>query len=172
MEEREMKRALLLLLMVASVACGADREFDRVVSAIEKHYGVKRTHIPLMGVANFFVKVARPAGTSGFKLAVFEDLPDSGYDDQEALDRLLDEVSHGRLHPLVVTRSRRDNESTYILAAEAGKDTDILIATFERNEATVIEARVSMPTLAQMMAAPSHAHYLIGVKHDRDDDGR
>ena len=35
----------------ASAAYGADREFDRLVGAIQDHFGVKRTHIPLMGVA-------------------------------------------------------------------------------------------------------------------------
>ena len=64
-------RPACLALLISVSAAGADREFDRVVKAIESHYGTSRLHIPLMGVANFAVKVGRPAGASGFKIAVF-----------------------------------------------------------------------------------------------------
>src|SRR5580704_19671935 len=101
-----MKRALAILLVAAGVAFGADHEFDRVVNAVESHYGVKRTHIPLMGVANFFIKVAHPAGTSGVKIAIFEDLPTNmEYSDSDDLSRFMDGICRGGLHPLVLTRS-------------------------------------------------------------------
>ena len=63
-----MNRALAVLLVAAGVASGG--EFDRVANAIEKHYGVKRTHIPMMGVADLFLNVAHPAGTTGFTSTV------------------------------------------------------------------------------------------------------
>ena len=164
-------RVLALLLAAGGAAYGADREFDRVVGAIEKHYGVKRTHIPLMGVANLFVKVAHPAGTSGFKLAVFDDLPEPAYDDRGDLDHVMDEVCAGRLHPLVVTHSRRDGEATYILTGEVGKSTELLIATFDRHEATVIQVTVNMDTLLKLIGSGENAHRMF--LGDRDtDDGR
>jgi hypothetical protein len=156
-------------LAVCTAACAADREFDRVVSAVEHHYNVKRTHIPLMGLANLFVKVAHPAGTSGFKLAVFEDLPEPTFEDVAALDRFMEGV-RGRLHPMVVTRSRRDGEASYIYAGEVGKSTELLIATFERHEATVIEVTVNMETLLKMIGSPDHAHRLFDERHDSDHD--
>lgn len=167
-------RVLALFLAAAGIAYGADREFDRVVGAIEKHYGVKRTHIPLMGVANLFVKVARPAGAHGFKLAVFDDLPSpAAYDDRAELDRFMDDACGGRLHALVVTHSRRDSESSYILAGEVGKTTELLIATFEPHEATVIQVTVDMETLLKMIGTPDDAHRMFRHEHDRDhDDGR
>jgi hypothetical protein len=165
-------RLLALFLAAVSAAYGADREFDRVVKAIEKHYDVKRTHVPLLGVANLFVKVARPAGTSGFKLAVFEDLPSpSPYDDRVELDRFMDDVCRGGLHALVVTHSRRDGESSYILAGEVGKSSELLIATFERHEATVIQVTVDMDTLLKMIGTPDEAHRMFR-EQDRGDDGR
>lgn len=165
-------RLLALFLAGFSAAYGADREFDRVVKAIEKHYNVKRTHVPLLGVANLFVKVARPAGTSGFKLAVFEDLPSpSPYDDRVELDRFMDDVCRGGLHALVVTHSRRDGESSYILAGEVGKSSELLIATFERHEATVIQVTVDMDTLLKMIGTPDEAHRMFR-QQDRGDDGR
>jgi hypothetical protein len=161
------KGILALFLAAAGAAYSADREFDRVVTAVEKHYGVKRTHIPLMGLANFFVKVAHPAGTSGFKLAVFEDLPAPRFDDRAELDRFMDDV-RGHLHPLVVTRSRRDGESSYIYAGEVGKSTELLIASFERHEATVIQVTVDMETLLKMIGSPDHAHRMFDDHHDSD----
>ena len=168
-------RLAALFLAACTAVCGADREFDRVVSAVEQHYHVKRTHIPLMGLANLFVKVAHPAGTSGLKLAVFEDLPEPAFEDQAELNRFMDGV-RGRLHPMVITRSRRDGEASYIYAGEVGKSTELLIATFERHEATVIEVTVDMETLLKMIGSPDHAHRMFGDNHgDRDhdsDDGK
>ena len=149
-------RILIGILAVSVAALAGDQEFDRIVQAIETHYGTKRTHIPFMGLANFAVKVARPAGTSGFKLAVFEDLSYSA-EDQEKLDRFMYGLSGGDLHPLVRTHSRRDRESTYIFMGEAGRSTKVLIAAFERNEATVIEVKVDMETLLKWIDSPELA---------------
>jgi hypothetical protein len=151
-------RLLALLLAVSSAAYGADQEFDRIVKAIENHYGIKPAHIPFMGAAGFFVKVVRPAGTSGFKLAVFEDLQAStGYRDQLELDRFMEGIASGGLHRLVVTHSRRDGEASYILAGEIGKSTRMLIATFDRYEATVVEVRVDISTLLKTLGSPDEA---------------
>jgi hypothetical protein len=166
------QRVLAVFLAAVGAAYCADHEFDRVVSAVEKHYGVKRTHVPLMGVANLFLKVGHPAGTSGFKLAMFEDLPSPSFEDQAELDRFMDGV-RGRLHPLVVTRSRRDGEASYIFAGEVGKSTELLIASFERHEATVIQVTVNMETLLKMIGSPDYAHRMFDGRRDSDsDDGK
>jgi hypothetical protein len=73
----------------------------------------------------------------------------------------------------VVTRSRRDGESSYILAGEVGKSTELLIATFERHEATVIEVTVNMETLLKMIGSPDDAHRMFDGRRDSDsDDGK
>ena len=157
-------RLLAGILLAAGAAFGANAEFDRVVKAIENQYGVQRTHIPLVGAANFFVKVIRPAGVSGFKLAVFENLHTS-YREQEQLDGFMDGLAARDLHPLIRVHSRRDGESTYILTGEIGKTTKILIITFERNEATVIQVNANMETLLRTIDAPGEArHSLTGTR--------
>ena len=160
-----MIRVLILLCAATAAVHAAGRDFDRLVSAIEKHYGVKRTHVPLMGFANFVVKVAHPAGTSGFTLATFEDLP--AVPDQAELERVIDDVCRGGLRRVVVTHSRRDREASYILAGEAGKSTELLIATFERTEATVIEVKVDLDALFRMLGTPADAHNIF---QDHGDD--
>ncbi len=158
-------RCLAALLSVSATAFGADREFDRVVKEIESHYATRRTHIPLLGVANFVVEVGRPAGASGFKLAVFQDLGSSReYDGPADLERFMDGLSSGRLHPLIRVRSQRSGESTYIYTGDAGKSTKMLIATFQRRQATVIQVKVNMDTLMKTIASPGSAGKSFGVK--------
>jgi len=158
-------RLACVALLVSVSAIGADREFDRVVKRIESHYGTTRLHIPLMGVANFVVKVGRPAGASGFKIAVFQDLGSSReHGDAADLERFMDGLATGDLHPLIRVRSQRSGESTYIFTGEVGKSTKMLIATFQRREATVIEVKVNMDTLMKTVASPGTAGKSFGVK--------
>jgi hypothetical protein len=142
-------RFTALLLLASCVAFGGDWEFDRVVKAIESHYGTKRTHIPFLGVANLFVKVARPAGASEFKLAIFEDL-------QSPASADLDYFMSG-FNPVVRVHSRHKRESTYIYAGEIGRSTKMLIATFNANEATVIQVKVNVDTLLNWLDKPELA---------------
>ncbi len=171
-----MKRLLAVALVaVAATAFAADRGFDRLVSDIENHYGVKRTHIPMMGLANFVVKVARPAGTRGFKIAIFENFRVGEYGDQRSLDHFIANACRGsQLHPMIVTHSRGSGESSYILAGESGKNTKLLIATFERNEATVIQVEVDAEALARTLNSPAQAHRWFRGEHteNRDWDDR
>jgi len=151
-------RLLALLLATASATYAGENEFDRIVKAIESHYGASPTHSPFMGMASFLVKVARPAGTSGFKLAVFENLGSSpSYGQHAELDRFMRSLSGNGLHPLVRTHSRASDESTYIFTGETGRSTRMLIATFQRNQATVIEVRANMDTLLKTIESPQHA---------------
>jgi hypothetical protein len=158
-------RLLAAVLVVCAVAFAGDWEFDRIVDAIESHYGAKRTHIPFLGLANFAVKVVHPAGASGFKLAVFEDLKSSRVDRME-LDRFMNSISDGGLQQLVRVHSRRNAESTYIFMGDEGKSTKVLVATFERNQATVVEVKVNMDTLLKMINQPEHAGKSFNSKED------
>jgi hypothetical protein len=169
-------RCLAAFLAVSTAAFGADREFDSIVHAIESHYGTTRTQIPFMGVASLFVKVARPAGTSDFKLAVFQDLESApgyragnrnGYTDHDELDNFMSHLSVSGMRPIVRVHSRRDGESTYIYSGEIGRSTKMLLATFQRNQATVIEVKVNMATLLNWIKSPELAGKSFSVNEDR-----
>ena len=157
---------LPVFLMLSGAAMGGDWEFDHIVKAVESHYATSRTHIPLMGVANLFVKVARPAGASGFKLAVFEHFNGpQEYSELVELDRFMSEVCVGGMHPLVRVHSRRGGESsTYIFAGDVRKNTNMLIATFGRTEATVVQVKVNRNTLLQSLQSPEGAagNFIVG----------
>jgi hypothetical protein len=160
-------RLLALILAASAAAFGADRDFDRLVKAVESHLGATRTHIPLLGVANFFVKAARPEGVAGFRLAVFEDLRPLAEDSGEALDRIMAEASTG-LHSLVRVRSSRDREWTYIYLGDAGKTTTMLIATFERHEATIVKVKLSVSALLKALEDPRRAGTSFGPDAEKD----
>jgi hypothetical protein len=147
-------RLLALLLAASSAAFGAGNEFDRLVKAVESHFGVRRTYVPLMGFANFIVNVARPEGARGFKLAIFEDFRGDPADPE--LDRIMERAAGGAV-PMVRTHSRRDGEASYIYLSEAGKVSRVLIATFERHEATIVEVKVDMDRLVRLLDDPARA---------------
>ena len=108
-------KVLAVFLAASGVVLMGDSEFDHVVHAIEIHYQTKRTHIPFLGLANVFVKVARPAGTSEFKLAIFEDLKSIGSRDEQELDHFMRELSSGRLHRGWRRRRIRCQRREYVL---------------------------------------------------------
>jgi hypothetical protein len=123
-------------------------------------------HIPLMGVANLFVKVARPAGASSVKVAIFEDLQSApGYGDAADLDQLFDGLSASGLRPMVRVHSRHNAEATYICTEEVGKSVRMLVVTFSPNEATVVAATVDMETFVKTITSPELAGKTFGVKH-------
>jgi len=153
-------RLLSLLLLISATGSAAAHEFEDLVKAIERHYGAKRTHIPLMGAANLFVKVAHPAGTSGFKLALFDNFS-LGDEDAAQLNRFM-EAAGGSLHPTIRTHSR-GGEATFLYTGEVGRSTRVLIATFERNQATVIEVNVSMEVLMKLIQSPGDANQMFGI---------
>jgi len=151
-------RLLVTFLAASGVILIGDSEFDHVVKAIEVHYHTKRTHIPFLGVANLVVKVAHPAGASDFKLALFEDLDAIDDRDDRELDQFMSELSTGRLHRVVRVHSSRDHEAIYIFADdEDARSTRMLLATFQRDQATVVQVKVDMNALIKWIGSPDEA---------------
>jgi hypothetical protein len=160
---------LLLVFLAAAGTAFAGHEFDDMVRAIETHYGATRTHIPLMGLANFVLKVGHPAGTSGFHIALFQDLKsDIDEDNQAEMDRFMDSLNSPTLRPLIRTRSRESGDATYIFHGEVGKTSQLLVATFGRHEATVIELKVNFDTLIRWIQNPELAGRSLKGDGDRD----
>ncbi len=159
-------RILAVLLLASAIGFAADREFDEIVKAIESHYGTHPEHVPLMGLANFAVRTAHPAGVSGFKIAVFDNLDASQRGDSSDLDAFMNTLSVRDMRPLVQVRSQASGESTYVFAGESGKSTKMLIANFGRNEATVVQVRMSMEALIKALQDPQHIGDSYGSRRD------
>lgn len=156
--------------LLTGAAYAGDAEFDRIVRAIESRYGAHPVHVPFMDAANFVLKVAHPEGASGVKLAVFEDIRElKSADDPETWqdrDRLMDSISGGSLHPLLREHSRGDGQATYIFVEPESahrQSTRLLIATFGRNDATVIEVKANIDHLLKSLQDPEHASHELGA---------
>jgi hypothetical protein len=152
----------MAILISWSAASAADREFEQIVKAIESQYGVKPTHIPLLGLGNLFLKTAHPAGVSGFKVAVFENLGDRG--DHGDLDSVMGRID-SNLHAIVQVHSRPSGESTYIFMGNPGKSTRMLIASVEDHEATVMEVKLDTEALLRFLRDPDHIGDTLGIHH-------
>jgi hypothetical protein len=156
-------RFLPAFLAASGVLLIGDSEFDHVVKAIEVHYHAKRTHIPFLGVANLVVKVAHPAGASEFKLAVFDDLDAIDDRDERELDQFMSSLSTGRLRSVVRVHSSRDRDAIYMYAdSDDSSSTRMLIATFQRDQATVVQVKVDVNSLIKWIGSPD--------KHDWSDE--
>ncbi len=160
-------RMLLALLLTWSPARAAGREFEQIVKAIETHYHAKPTHIPFLGLGNFVLKTARPAGVSSFRIAVFDDL-DQRDQDLGDLDVFMSRLGDANLHPIVQVHSNQNGESTYIFLGNPGKSTRMLVTSIEAREATVLEVKVETEALLRLLRDPEHIGDALGI-HDRQD---
>lgn len=138
-----MKRTSVVLvaivLLFAPIAAAADAELNSVVSAIEKTYGITRTHLPW--VARFAAKPAMWGSGARMEFEVFED---QGI----ALSRTSDlgEVTSKALGPewrlFLRTESRRDGERAFIYVRPEGKRLLMMIIAAERNETSVMKLKL------------------------------
>lgn len=156
---------LKLALSLAYMPAAADNEFGALVKHLEKHYNARRTRIPFLGLAGFIVKVVRPAGAKGFKLAVFEDQDFSRAADDTAFETVMGRALGDGWQPFVRVYSRRSGERAYIYAKQSGKDVQLMIATIEAREAVVMQVKLNPDTLAKWMEKPNQMGGILSARH-------
>jgi hypothetical protein len=146
-----MRRAVAIFVLAALPLAAGGNDFDSMVRTMENHYGKKKVYIPFMGFANFIVKVAKPAGARDFKLAVFEDIDPSRHPTFDELDR---KFRPNGWKPFVRVTSKHEGERVQIYARESGRDHELLITTFERDEAVMVRVKVNAEGLARWVNNP------------------
>jgi len=144
---------LAVLLLTTATASAKEDDFKMLVQHVESHYHAKRLRIPLLGLANFAVKIVRPKGVKGFKLAVFEDQDFSPQPGDRRFETTIRGVLPLEWQPLVCVRSR-GGERTYIYAREDGKDIKLLVVTLGPRNAVVIEAKLNPKSLMNDLDQP------------------
>jgi len=151
-------RIVLLILSVSTLAAAGDNEFRGVVHAIEGHYSIHHSHVPLLGFAMWF---ARPAGISGVKLAMFENF--RAHTDSEDVSRLVENSLGPDWHPFVRVRTRNNGkdqddsnnaETTLIYVSPAGGKLRMMIVNVESSEATVVEVKLSDRSIKGWLKEP------------------
>ncbi len=157
MRKRVFGQLLVLALVCATAhttALASGDDFKMIVKTIESRYNAKRKKIPFLGLANFLVKIVKPAGVKDFKLAIFEDQDFSpGPQDFEFESTVRRSLSK-KWQPTVRSTSVAQGLRTYIYSQPAGKDFKLLSVTIERRQAIVVEAKVDPQTLAKFLEKP------------------
>jgi hypothetical protein len=141
---------VVVLVLCASTLFAADRGFQDVVNAIETTYGVRHMHIPLLGVALFFV---RPDGVRCRKLAVFENFH-SSVDTVDA-SRVIEESLGPDWHLFVRLHSKGSHgETTLIYANPSGHKMRMMVVNVESSEATVVEVNIPDHSITKWLKEP------------------
>jgi VWFA-related protein len=149
--------AIMIALLVASsaVAWAKGKGFKDVVKHLETNYRAKKTRIPMLGLANFAVKVIRPAGVKGFKLAVFEDQDFFRRSSESPFDAVMRESYDKSWQPLIQINSKRDgNSRTFIYSRTSGKDVHFALAVLEDREAVLLEVKFNPDAAAKFLENP------------------
>jgi hypothetical protein len=137
----------------AQMARASDPEFDAITKHLKLHYNARRVHIPFLGLANFFVKIVRPAGVKSFKVAIFQNLNfASGKEDSE-LGLVMRNALSMDWQPLVRVRSR-DGQQIYAYAKGEGENLKLLVVTIANSDAVVARVKVSPQKLSEFLNNP------------------
>lgn len=148
-----MKRLILgavcaaALLALAPPLRAGEATFGSVVARLERNLGIRQERVPMMGLANFLVRVARPAGVSEFRLAIFEDVSTRHGETAQAFRDEMERATRGEWSPLIRVTNRRSGELTSIVAQQVGKRMKLLIAVVDDDDAVVMEVKVDADTL-------------------------
>jgi Ca-activated chloride channel homolog len=149
--------AIMIALLVSPsfFALAKGKGFKDVVKHIEKNYGAKKVRIPFLGLANFAIKLIRPAGVKGFKLAVFEDQNFSARPEAASFDSVMREAYNKDWRPMVQINSKRNgNSHTFIYVKYSGKDVQFALAVLEDREAVLLEVKFNPDAAARFLENP------------------
>jgi len=146
---------IALLASPSFFALAKGKGFKDVVKHIETNYGAKKVRIPFLGLANFAIKLIRPAGVKGFKLAVFEDQNFSAREGAASFDAVMREAYNKEWRPMVQVSSKRNGAShTFIYVRSSGKDVQFALAVLEDREAVVLEVKFNPDAAARFLENP------------------
>lgn len=130
--------AVLAVLATAGIATAAD--FEDVARNVESRLGMRRTRMPGKGfLMNSFVAVSRPGGARAMKLAAFES--ENGRFRAEMFQSAVLEAAGGWT-PVVQVQSLKGREEVALYIRPAGKKLELLIATSEHGEGTLVYLKI------------------------------
>lgn len=146
-----MRGALFAMLALATALPAGAASFHSIVDNVEAQLGVRRVRTTGMGaVVNSFLFVRRPGGASSMNFATFE----GGMPGFQAAVR----SAAGRdWRPMITVHSKRQAEDVAIYVRTAGTKFELLIATSERGEATLVQMRLEGSRILEWLREPGRA---------------
>lgn len=136
-----------------ATARAKDPEFDAITKHLKAQYKAKRRKIPFMGLANFAVKIIRPAGIKSVKVAIFEELNHAPAAGNNELSAVMRNALSPEWLPLVRIRSR-NGEQLYAYARDAGESVKLMVVTISGSEAVVARVQVNPQRLKEFLDDP------------------
>ncbi len=151
-----------LISAAAPAARADDPEFDAITHQLKSHFNARRVSIPFLGLANFFVRVVRPAGVKSVKVAIFEDLSSTPGQLGNGFNAIMRSVLSPEWQPLLRVRSR-DGERLYVYAREAGENIKLMVVNIDQTDAVVARVKLSPKRLAEFLQDPK----ILGISINR-----
>lgn len=151
--------ALLVPLALALLVGGAsspvtpalaDSAFERLARTLERDLDLEREHIPGKWLVNSVLFLSR-SGVKNLDFAVFQNLRGSDDRVSRAFVRTVRQNVGREWNPWVSTFSRISGERTAIYARPAGKHWELLVATVEPGEATLIRVKVDREQMIEYL---------------------
>ena len=155
------------LILSAAPAHAGDREFQEIVGRLSDAY--HKRPMRFMGLVSFAARVAHPEGTSGLRLAIFDDIDPAVRPDSSEFDGFMQRTLGPDFHPFVRVRSNRDGEQTYIYTKDNKGGWDMLLVTVEPTEAVVVKMRLNQDAMRRWVDDPvdqGRHHRNAGVNWD------
>ncbi len=132
-----------------------DRAFTAVAAHLKTRYKARQRRIPFLGLANFAMKLTRPAGVKSFKVMFFEDLHETtAIAGGAELNEILRSALGKEWQPLARVYSRQRNEQAFIYAAAEGKNIKLMIVSLQQAEATLVRVKLNPDALVRFMNEP------------------
>ncbi len=143
----------------------SDHDFGAVVGSLEHGYHLHRKYVPWIGMASFGAHLATGGAVKGIKIAEFEETSLSSPKTGAVLVDLPEVVKEalGASWSLIVaSRSRtegEEREQTAIFVRPHGARMTLLVASFDREEMSVVRLDMNGPQFARWLEKPGqHLH--------------
>jgi VWFA-related protein len=161
-KQRQFARKTILLWIIIALlpalafnAQAKGKGFKDVVKHFEKNYRARKTRIPMLGLAGFAVKLIRPAGVKGFKLAVFENQDFNLREGAQPFEVVMRNAYGKDWQPLVQVMSKRDGHNHVLIYIRcAGKDVQFALLALDEREAVVLEVKFNPDAAVRFLENP------------------
>jgi hypothetical protein len=150
--------AFLLALGVLSIAWApvpafaAGRQFEGVVSGLESRFGLRATHIPMMGFASFCANIFTAGGVGNMRIAQFDHVGPAVT--PEALTATLRGRLNSSWHLFVTDHQRDTGEYTIVYQRVAHRVLFLMIADLENGELSLVQLRLNEKRMVAWVENP------------------
>jgi hypothetical protein len=147
----------LMLTLLAGVALADDKSYSQVIQHIKSNYRAKQQgFFGMMMLARFAVKFIKPAGVKNFKLTMLRELDYANGPSPENQDfhTFLRSKIGPEWMPLVTYSAPREQQWTYVYAAQEKDDMKLLVVTVQKKDAVVLQAKFNPSRLVEFMNNP------------------